>query len=304
MIRWLEHEPNFRLITGGASQGPMVAGTKLKKTDAYKALALFVNEECGYLTPPIMWDAKVALSRYTSMLKTYKQTRADLANGCGPKFCLTPEEIDKGMTIDRKLEEACPSYKALDRLYGGRQNVSPSYVMEGRDLLRASSSSSSPPCETGTPEIEEDVLLEESDSSPEDNFTIIDNPEPLPAKKTAGKRVHCPTPTVKSSLIQLAASSSSDPTSVTKKMKPDFAGVFADIKQQELEKFVEAKNREHEIAVDRLQQERAIAKERLEFDRSTQEGEKNKDYIVALVNAGKTKEEIQDYMSVIAAFRK
>ena len=34
------------------SQGPMVAGTKLKKTDAYKALAIHVTELCGYLTPP------------------------------------------------------------------------------------------------------------------------------------------------------------------------------------------------------------------------------------------------------------
>ena len=36
LIIWLEIPLNFKLITGGAAKGPVVAGAKLKKSDAYK----------------------------------------------------------------------------------------------------------------------------------------------------------------------------------------------------------------------------------------------------------------------------
>ena len=44
IITWLEVPKNFNLITGKAAAGSVVAGTKLKKTDAYQLLAEYVNE--------------------------------------------------------------------------------------------------------------------------------------------------------------------------------------------------------------------------------------------------------------------
>ena len=47
VLEWLEIPKNFKLITGGASQGHVIAGLKLKKTDAYRELASFVNDRLG-----------------------------------------------------------------------------------------------------------------------------------------------------------------------------------------------------------------------------------------------------------------
>jgi hypothetical protein len=51
MIEWLElkNGANFKLITGGGStlMKSVVAGAKLKKTDAYDELAEHVNQRCG-----------------------------------------------------------------------------------------------------------------------------------------------------------------------------------------------------------------------------------------------------------------
>ena len=47
MIKWLQVEKNYDLITGAAQKkSPGVeAGAKLKKTEAYKDLALFVTQK-------------------------------------------------------------------------------------------------------------------------------------------------------------------------------------------------------------------------------------------------------------------
>jgi hypothetical protein len=68
MIHWLQDEKNFKLITGQAAHGvPVVAGAKLKKTDAYKSLARFVNANLK-----LDWSAAIAKSRYEAYLKLYK----------------------------------------------------------------------------------------------------------------------------------------------------------------------------------------------------------------------------------------
>lgn len=47
VLEWLEKPQNFKLITGGASQNQVIAGLKLKKSDAYRELANAVNERLG-----------------------------------------------------------------------------------------------------------------------------------------------------------------------------------------------------------------------------------------------------------------
>jgi hypothetical protein len=68
MLYWLEIEKNFRLITGSAAPNTsVVAGKKLKKTDAYKSLADYIN-----LNHKSNWTEKHAKGRYESYLKQYK----------------------------------------------------------------------------------------------------------------------------------------------------------------------------------------------------------------------------------------
>ena len=124
IINWLQFKENFALITGSAAQGQkVVAGKKLKKSDAYKDLAAFVTE--GGKIP---WDAKQAKSRYESYLAIYKKTKK-AADGTG--WGITEEDRALGLkTIEDKLEHLCPYFNSLGDLFGNRQNVSPEDTQE------------------------------------------------------------------------------------------------------------------------------------------------------------------------------
>lgn len=103
---------------------PVVAGKKLKKSDAYVQLSMFINN-----VTKADWTPKITKSRFESYLKTYKSTKRDtLKTGWG----LTEDDKAAGITtISQKLEKLCPFYSKLDDLFGGRQNVNPSSVLDG-----------------------------------------------------------------------------------------------------------------------------------------------------------------------------
>ena len=130
MLEWLEKPENFKLITGGASQNHVVAGSKLKKTDAYRELALAVNERLGLNRPSETWDGKKAKARYEAQLKKYKDLKRDLLDITGAKFCLTDGELKAGTTIEMKRDKIFPQFQRWDNLFGGRQNITPSYTIE------------------------------------------------------------------------------------------------------------------------------------------------------------------------------
>jgi len=48
----------------------------------------------------------------------------------GGKFCLTEDELARGLTIDKKLEKLCYGYSRMDQLYGNKQNVKPYSTMQ------------------------------------------------------------------------------------------------------------------------------------------------------------------------------
>jgi len=131
ILDWLELDvKNFNLINGGGQKDAkgVVAGQKLKKIDAYKQLADYVN-----LRFHKKWDAKSTGTRFRSLLKKYKLTKHAFLDVSGKKFGLTAEEIASGMTVDGKLEKLCYGFKRWDNLYGMRQNVNPSYTFESLD---------------------------------------------------------------------------------------------------------------------------------------------------------------------------
>jgi hypothetical protein len=72
IIQWLKIPANFALITGGASVGKaVVAGTKLKKKDAYVSLAKYITENSEH-----PWDHSVAMNRYNGIVEKYKKAKA------------------------------------------------------------------------------------------------------------------------------------------------------------------------------------------------------------------------------------
>jgi hypothetical protein len=131
ILYWLEiDEKNFNLITGGGQKDAkgVVTGQKLKKNDAYKLLADYINARFHK-----KWDWKVVSTRYRSVFKKYTATKRAFMDVSGKKFGLTVEEVARGVTIDQKLDSMCHGYRRWDALFGTRQNVNPSYSLESVD---------------------------------------------------------------------------------------------------------------------------------------------------------------------------
>ena len=101
MITWLEVPKNFNLITGKAAAGSVVAGTKLKKTDAYQLLAEYVNEH-EKLIGEYLWDMNSAKSRYSALLTNYKNAKKQFEDVTGGKFCVREEEMRAGLNSKKK----------------------------------------------------------------------------------------------------------------------------------------------------------------------------------------------------------
>jgi hypothetical protein len=112
MLDWLSIDSNFKLITGGAQKDMkgVIAGARLKKKDAFAAIADYVNQKCG-----TRWTVKEGESRFKSYLKMYKKTREAFSDTNGAKYCISLEDIKKGIpTIDAKLNDECYGYARMD----------------------------------------------------------------------------------------------------------------------------------------------------------------------------------------------
>jgi hypothetical protein len=71
------------------------------------------------------------MSRFRSLETTYKNTKRRYANVNGEKYTLTSEDLAKGIkTIDDKLENVCPFYHRLDKLYRDKEDIISFYTCE------------------------------------------------------------------------------------------------------------------------------------------------------------------------------
>ena len=297
ILEWLEIPSNFRLITGGTQPGPVIAGKKLKKSDAYNQLAAFVNEKLGYSDPSEKWDQKIAKIRYESLVKTYKTTRDKYQDPGGKKFALTDVEISKGKTIDTKLNEMCPYYHRWDSLFGGRQNVNPAHTFEGgiagseddatysMDYDNVGECSDDDTLDDREPEelIHLTIAGEEEETN-EDVDRIVpvssDSAEPQVSRPTTtvSRKSTAPIPlTINPVLRQLSATVAAETPSggkLTDKRKGDFGATYSTMKSKELDLISKDKNRELEIAAQRLELDRKIAADELEFKRLNMQEER------------------------------
>ena len=70
-------------------------------------------------------------SRYRAYLKQYKNIKRNLLNDGGKKYGLGEADFKKGITsIQAKLEDERPLFERMDKLFGGRQNINPSSVLQ------------------------------------------------------------------------------------------------------------------------------------------------------------------------------
>ena len=104
----------------------VIAGSKLTKTAAYQDLADFVSSRCN-----IRWEWKTAMSRFRAYIKLYQETKKKFEDNSGEKFTITDADIKKNITsIKEKVEIECEFYHRLDNLFGHRQNIRPTSVLQ------------------------------------------------------------------------------------------------------------------------------------------------------------------------------
>jgi hypothetical protein len=296
----------------------VVAGVKLTKESAYGELAIYVNQRCG-----TNWDKKQAESRYKAYLKCFKETKRKYLNPCGEKYCISEADRAKKITtIEDKLNADCPYYARMDQLFGERQNVQPSYIMEPGIIVTPSG------CNVNGEDDElsivegeesEDEAENRSNSGSQDqissvssDFSPVMTPTPAvaaaPPKPAEPKKrplvTHMPDDLV--SKCAASAASNEDKVSVLKRQKKDLVSSYT-----------EAKSKELDLLSSRLEWEKTTAETDLklkEADLKLKEAElrlkeslalKDIDAVtkralmVSLVTAGKSPEEIQNYFAML-----
>jgi hypothetical protein len=90
-----------------------------------KMVVDYVNEKCG-----TKWHKDKARETLRSYKDSYKKVKNQFEDVSGGKFCLTEDELAKGLTIDKKLEKLCYGYSRMDQLFGNKQNVKPYSTMQ------------------------------------------------------------------------------------------------------------------------------------------------------------------------------
>jgi len=128
MVEFVEIEDNFKMLTDGAAKGkPMQSGQKLTKTDGYKALAEWMNKKLK--DPARIWTEKEGKSRWEAYMVKYKNAFEQINSQTG--FGLTVKDEKMGIcTIAEKADRLCPYYDRLNSLFGHRQNIRPSVIVE------------------------------------------------------------------------------------------------------------------------------------------------------------------------------
>ena len=104
----------------------VISGSKLTKAAAYPDLADFVSNRCN-----IHWDSKTAMSIFRAYIKVYQETKKKVEDNSGAKFTLTEADLNRKITtIKEKVEGECDFYYRLDSLFGQRQNIRPTSVLQ------------------------------------------------------------------------------------------------------------------------------------------------------------------------------
>ena len=279
ILSWLEVPTNFKLITGGLQQEmkSVVAGQQLTKTAAYQQLAESVNQKCS-----TNWDGHMAMCRYRALYDTYVKTKRALLDVSGEKFCISEQDLKRGInTIEKKLNDCCTDFNRWDALFGERQNVVPSYVLEpelsasDKQIPCVNSNFVSLACGINTSNLSEDYELVSE-------MPVTAPPMPLPSKKTPNVVILNPSPTTPSttgsgSVDDVAEDQSENQISKKPRQKLSLVDAYVRIEREKME--VEREATKASNGVDTVEHKCSLIRD--------------------LAAQGKSPEEVKDYLKLL-----
>jgi len=323
MVGFLEVPANFNLITGNgtANHSFVIAGVKVTKESGYADLKDEVNAKCG-----TKWTVDMARSRYRAYLAQYKSTKRNLLNDGGKKYGLGEADFKKGITtIEAKLEDECPLFERMDKLFGGRQNINPSSVLEP-PMPRAPDESDSDDEELAA--AEEMIRLNNTSSTNDADVAVVPSTDALPstvalppAAAAAGvpPAGGLPAPlAVSMSDVNVAATQdhSNEESKMlaeklsTKKPKKDFTSSYSELKTKEMLMNNDLKVQELDLSKERFSwdkenyageyrlKEQALQLQNMQKDAELKEGTKRA-VMLNLMGQGKSAVEIKEMLTML-----
>ncbi|KAL3679213.1 hypothetical protein R1sor_022169 [Riccia sorocarpa] len=165
VVAYIEIPENFRQVMGGGRKTP-VGGKCMSKAQAFNIMAAHLRNVDGF--PDVTGEEmKKRFDRYVSMYKKAKGFKESTGRG------LSEKELEKGMTIEEKVEKICPHFASMHAILGQRANIAPpaeeSCGLPNADVDWLGLDSQPPPenCETEGGENDEELSEEDADSAAE-----------------------------------------------------------------------------------------------------------------------------------------
>ena len=303
------------MICAGTLKG-VIAGAKLTKTSAYQDLADFVTNRCN-----IRWDWKTAMSRFRAYIKLYQETKKKVEDNSGEKFTLTETDFKKNITtIKDKVEIECEFYYRLDALFGHRQNIKPTSVLQPStyaesqaEILEFMNEDDAAMSETDFFESNHDnqdyeqTIEEQVDSDSEAEIIVQSSQVNSSLSSTSKSSAKVPEIDKRASntvLKHKIKEISKDEASVSK-MKVALENKSASKDKSFFSMMNEVKSRDLEFQIRKYEEEKEFKREEMEYKRRKMDNTSSssrKDIIETLIKEGKTPDEIKSYMEVIASF--
>ncbi|KAL2634653.1 hypothetical protein R1flu_006132 [Riccia fluitans] len=117
VVTYIENPEQYRDITG-AGKKTRIRGSTISKVRAFDIMALALSGVNGF-AQVMGEEMKKRFVRYEKMYKDTRRWKDSTGTG------LTDVEIQKGLTMEEKLNKLCPHFRRMDALYGKHPNIVP-----------------------------------------------------------------------------------------------------------------------------------------------------------------------------------
>ncbi|KAL2612900.1 hypothetical protein R1flu_024592 [Riccia fluitans] len=169
IVTYIENPEHYRDIMG-VGKKMRIKGSMISKVRASVIMASALSGVNGF---PQVTDEEMK-KHFVRYDKIYKDTRRWKDSTCAN---LTNVEIQKGLTMEEKLNKLCPHFRRMDTLYGKRPNIVPcaeesTSLPLDMDIEYVSKDSQIPP-KSNKDMMEEYIVLGSGESEDEEEVQVI-----------------------------------------------------------------------------------------------------------------------------------